>query len=169
MLWTLFISFSAAEQLPTPQPFVFFQGWATLYDMDEDVQADPAGYGDPEDDTGFKIRRARVGVKAKDDRFLYRVSVGMSSGYDTVLQLGNDDIDIVDAYVVGDLDDPRKAVVFCSLLACVCEGRVQGLFDEETGKIKWSLTEKAEEEARLLVESAVSSSPNIVPGPWKSE
>ena len=77
--------------------------------------------------------------------------------------------DIVDAYVVGDLDDPRKAVVFCSLLACVCEGRVQGLFDEETGKIKWSLTEKAEEEARLLVESAVSSSPNIVPGPWKSE
>ncbi|MBM74493.1 MAG: hypothetical protein CMK59_03760 [Proteobacteria bacterium] len=99
MLWTLFLNASLAEQLPNPQPFVFFQGWGTLYDMDEDVQADPAGYGDPEDDTGFKIRRARIGVKGKDDRFLYRVSVGMSSGYDTVLQSNNDDIDIVDAYV----------------------------------------------------------------------
>ena len=62
--------------LPTPQPTALLQVWATAFDMDEDPQADPAGYGDPEDDIGFKVQRARLGFEGENDRLRYGVVVG---------------------------------------------------------------------------------------------
>ena len=80
------------------------QTWVTLADQDENVQADPATYGDPEADPGFSIARARFGV----DGFLpgadqgwgqvdYAISVGISSPYD-VLSTKEQDVQIVDAF-----------------------------------------------------------------------
>ena len=48
--------------------------------------------------------------------------------------------DIVDAFQRGIFDDPQKSAAYCGLLACICEGKVQGVFDEDTASIKWSLT-----------------------------
>ena len=39
---------------------------------------------------------------------------------------------IVSAYDKGYLDDPQTQAIFCSLLACVCEGKVTGYLDDET-------------------------------------
>ena len=87
MILSIILNTASAEMtLPEPEPFAFIQVWGTLYDMDQDIQADPAGYGDPEDDTGFKLRRARFGLKAKSEVFQYRISVGVASPFDTVLQ-----------------------------------------------------------------------------------
>ncbi len=46
-------------------PIGLVQLWGTVYDMDVNPQADTTGYGDPEDDTGVKVKRARLGVRAK--------------------------------------------------------------------------------------------------------
>ena len=78
-------------------PKALFQVWATAYDQDLDPQADPAGYGDPEDDPGFKIRRARIGVEGESDSGLfYEVVFGASSPYDT-WKTPDTDIGLVDA------------------------------------------------------------------------
>ena len=78
--------------------------------------------------------------------------------------------DIVNAYETGLLDDPKSSAMFCSLLACICEGKVQGVLDEHSGQIKWSLTrDYAEEVERMkdaLIESGLASG-NLVKGPWK--
>ncbi len=62
--------------------------------MDQDPQADGSGYGDPEDDVGFKVRRARIGIAGilddvpiegftKDDvRPSYSVELGYSAPFD---------------------------------------------------------------------------------------
>ena len=61
-------SFAHAEDfVPTPTPYLLVQSWATLYDQDESTLADPSGYGDPEDDIGFKLRRARAGFTGQSD------------------------------------------------------------------------------------------------------
>ena len=88
----------AGELIPQPESFGLLHMWATLYDMDENEMADPAGYGDPEDDIGFKVRRARLGIKGKNDLVEYRLSVGMSSPFDATFNRGSEDIDLVDAY-----------------------------------------------------------------------
>ena len=41
-----FSEFYAQGELPEPELTAFTQGWATIYDQDESLQADPAGYGD---------------------------------------------------------------------------------------------------------------------------
>ena len=90
---------NADAGLPTPEPYVLVHTWATLWDTDEDPTADPAGYGDPEDDIGFKVRRARMGMTGKNDMWQYTVIVGTSAPYDALLPSNEGDIDIVDGFV----------------------------------------------------------------------
>jgi len=79
------------------QPTGQLQIWATVYDQDEDVQADPAGYGDPEDDPGFKIRRARLGAEGElGHGMFYEVVFGARSPYDAWVK-PDSDIGLVDA------------------------------------------------------------------------
>ena len=84
--------------MPEPELTAFTQGWATIYDQDESLQADPAGYGDQRM-TGFKLRRVRLGIKGKNDFIKYSLSVGQSSPYDTILQVGNANLGLVDAFM----------------------------------------------------------------------
>lgn len=79
------------------QPTARVQVWATAYDMDEDPQADPAGYGDPEADIGFSIRRARIGLTGNMGGTFWRVSMGTGAPYDG-LSAEEPLIQIVDAY-----------------------------------------------------------------------
>ena len=77
--------------------------------------------------------------------------------------------DIVNAYETGLFDDPNAAVMFCSLLACICEGKVKGLFDEETGAVKWSLTPEYSAELDAIRDAMMQvglESGNVVKGPW---
>src|SRR6185436_13146066 len=62
----------------------YLQVWGTAWDMDEDEQADPATYGDPEDDVGFKLRRVRIGVDGTQGVFDYVVTIGAESRYDVL-------------------------------------------------------------------------------------
>jgi hypothetical protein len=75
--------------------------------------------------------------------------------------------DIASAYDRGAFDDPEHARVFVSLLACVCEGKVEGVFDEHSGEIKWSLTKEYSEVMSQKMEEIARSSPNVVEGPWR--
>ena len=90
----LFSGVAAAQDL---EPSLLTQVWVTAYDQDVSEQADPAGYGDPEDDQGFKLRRARAGFRGEDGAFRYAVVVGMSSGADGLTQ-STGTVGIVDAY-----------------------------------------------------------------------
>ncbi len=85
--------------LPPPQVTGLMQVWGTAWDQDENPVTDPASYGDPEDDPGFKIRRARIGIegKDKDAGTRYGVTFGFSSGYDAVGGPPDTDIQIIDA------------------------------------------------------------------------
>ena len=77
--------------------------------------------------------------------------------------------DIVNAYEQGVLDDPRQSALFCSLLACICEGKVEGVLDDDSGLIKWSLTEEYSKQVEALKESVLNSeiqSGKVVKGPW---
>lgn len=94
---------SADPRVPKPELSGLLQVWVTAYDMDEDPQADPAGYGDPEDDMGVKIRRARVGLYGDNDVVRYALLIGTSSPYDALYGIGPDSgdgtISLIDAYV----------------------------------------------------------------------
>ncbi len=82
---------------PMIHPTALMQPWITVMDQDLDPQADLAGYGDPEDDPGFKIRRARIGLEGEIARELaFRVVLGAASPYDTWDQ-SSTDIYLVDA------------------------------------------------------------------------
>jgi hypothetical protein len=72
-------------------PIVQLQLWGTAYDQDESLQADPAGYGDPEHDTGFSLRRARIGFEGHKGNLDFQLDLGYSSPYDSVIasQQGN--------------------------------------------------------------------------------
>ncbi|MFH1463108.1 MAG: porin [Pseudomonadota bacterium] len=81
------------------QPVMLGQVWVTAWDQDRDPQADPAGYGDPEDDPGFKLRRARLGAEGELGKgFGYEIVFGAESPYDSWSQ-GDEDIQLVDANV----------------------------------------------------------------------
>ena len=75
--------------------------------------------------------------------------------------------DIASAYDRGALDDPENARVFMSLLACICEGKVEGRLDEVTGEIKWALTKEYSELMNQKLDEIAKSSPNVVEGPWQ--
>jgi hypothetical protein len=89
----------AAEPIPAPEPYMLVQVWGTILDQDEDPMADPATYGDPEDDMGMKIRRARFGVYAKDNGIRYAVTGGIASEYDLGIQQDLTHFQIVDAHL----------------------------------------------------------------------
>jgi len=77
--------------------------------------------------------------------------------------------DIVLAYETGVFDDPHSSAMYCSLLACICEGKVQGFVDEKTGKVKWSLTpqySKTLDEMRETYLEKDLASGRVVHGPW---
>lgn len=63
-------------------PVALLQLWGTAYDMDRDPQADATGYGDPEDDPGLKVKRARLGLRASAGDFTARLVGGASAAYD---------------------------------------------------------------------------------------
>lgn len=91
-------SAKGADVVPTPKPTALIQVWGTVFDMDEQGQADPASYGDPEDDAGFKVRRARVGLEGESTVLKYAVEVGVSAPYDALAE-EDGDVQLVDAYV----------------------------------------------------------------------
>jgi len=78
--------------------------------------------------------------------------------------------DIASAYATGAFDDPTSAAMFCSLLACICEGKVQGSLDDDGSTVLWSLTNSYEKELANLREAAMEfglASGRVVEGPWK--
>jgi len=91
---------AGADTLPEVKPLLLVQTTAVLMDQDRKEMADPGGYGDPEDDMGFKLQTARLGFEGHNDSVKYGVTVGLSSPYDTVAEAqgATTDIDIVDAY-----------------------------------------------------------------------
>jgi hypothetical protein len=96
---------ASAGELEAPTPTALVQTWLTAFDQDTDPQADPASYGDPEQDIGFSITRARAGLRGEADRVLYEVSVGVGSPFD---RLSSEELSvgIIDAFVgvaLGDL------------------------------------------------------------------
>ncbi len=94
---SLFLIFNPAIQASELEPTMLTQVWTTVFDQDVDEQADSASWGDPEDDPGFKIRRARIGFVGEDGDFSYGVLVGMSSGFDSI-STSEGDVELVDAY-----------------------------------------------------------------------
>jgi hypothetical protein len=83
-----------------PEPYVLLQVWGTVVDQDVDLQADPAGYGDPEADPGVGLQRARVGLWLEKDEvpLHYALVVGAGAPYDVVS--GSEfTVGIIDAYV----------------------------------------------------------------------
>ncbi len=80
------------------RPVALAQVWVTAYDADKDPVADATGYGDPEDDFGFKIKRLRLGLKGKERGVDWAVVLGLTAPYD-----GFDDqeegIEVIDAHV----------------------------------------------------------------------
>ena len=59
--------------VPLLVPNVQLHSWFTAWDQDESPVADAGGYGDPELDTGFNIRRARFGVNGGFERVVDHV------------------------------------------------------------------------------------------------
>jgi hypothetical protein len=93
---------AAASPMPTPTPFIQLQTWFTAYDMDEDPQADPGGYGDPEHDIGFSMPRARLGLYGSWGFVDYSLTLGTSRPYDAV----SPDVpvvDLIDAYATANI------------------------------------------------------------------
>lgn len=80
------------------KPVALLQVWVTAYDMDADAQADSTGYGDPEDDPGIKVKRARFGFGGHIKKWKYRLTVGTSAPYDG-LDEPAEPIEVVDAWV----------------------------------------------------------------------
>jgi hypothetical protein len=93
-------AFADGPELPAPRPTALVQSWITLMDQDTNPVADPGGYGDPEDDPGFKIRRARLGFEGSDDHLVYGVTLGVSSPFDGVdaSMGGSTSVQLLDAY-----------------------------------------------------------------------
>ena len=91
---------AGADSLPELKPLLLVQTTAVLMDQDRAEVADPGGYGDPEDDMGFKLQTARIGFEGEDSTVKYGVTVGLSSPYDTVAEAqgATTELGIVDAY-----------------------------------------------------------------------
>jgi|TARA_X000001388_G_scaffold35019_2_gene24637 hypothetical protein len=81
--------------------------------------------------------------------------------------------DIAQVYSEGMLDDPSSAYMFCSLLACICEGKVEGTYSKEEDNIQWVLTEKYHASLLSMQEQILSTKEkkenfdNVIKGPWK--
>jgi hypothetical protein len=73
-----------AGKEPVLTPLVQLQLWGTVFDQDEDPQADPAGYGDPEADPGFSVQRARLGFEGQQGNLDFQLEAGIGAPYDAV-------------------------------------------------------------------------------------
>lgn len=82
---------------PWATPTVQVQTWFTAWDQDEDPAADSGGYGDPELDTGFNLRRARLGLAGGYKMVDFAIRIGAASPADT-LSIKPPPIDLVDAW-----------------------------------------------------------------------
>lgn len=85
-------------------PWGQLQVFTTVWDQDESVQADPAGYGDPEADPGFQLARARFGftgrLPARPDQnsvIDYALAVGIGTPFDNTIT-ATDSVGLVDAF-----------------------------------------------------------------------
>ncbi|MFM2161651.1 MAG: Phosphate-selective porin [Pseudomonadota bacterium] len=85
------------EQVPWAIPNLQIQTWFTAWDQDEAAQADPGGYGDPELDTGFTLRRARLGLSGGYKGLHYSLRIGSSVPSDTLMP-DPLPVDIIDAW-----------------------------------------------------------------------
>ncbi len=72
--------------------------------------------------------------------------------------------DISNAYSSGLFDDPASSSMFCQLLACICEGKVEGVINKDTNLVQWSLTADFSKELEKVY--ADLSNKNVVRGPW---
>ncbi len=85
-----FSSLAFAEDVPATKeippvilhPVGLLQLWGTVYDFDQNAQADSTGYGDPEDDPGVKVKRARLGVRADWGELRLGLVGGAGARYD---------------------------------------------------------------------------------------
>jgi hypothetical protein len=72
---------------------------------------------------------------------------------------------IIEAYNTGLLEDPRHTKTFCTTLALIAEGKVEGHFDEELGLTRWETTDNEFERLSKIREMILGS--KIVKGPWE--
>lgn len=77
------------------------QSWGTLFDQDEDPQADPAGYGDPEHDPGVSIHRARLGLEGLHGPLDWELLVGLGEPFDALVPPEDGDFGLIDAAAGG--------------------------------------------------------------------
>lgn len=96
----LALTWAPAALAQTPTPTVQLQTWVTAWDQDQDVQADTAGYGDPEHDPGISIRRARIGLEGQREWLSYRIRFGPDAPYDA-LERSEELVGLVDAEAEG--------------------------------------------------------------------
>ena len=94
-----------AEAKPVPwlQPNIQLQGWLTVWDQDEDPQADAGGYGDPELDTGFTLRRARFGFAGGWKQVDFSLRIGTGFPYDQ-LTPEPAPVDLIDGWMRASFD-----------------------------------------------------------------
>jgi hypothetical protein len=88
---------AASQEVPWAMPNLQIQTWATLWDQDEDPVADAGGYGDPEADAGFTLRRARLGLAGGWRGVDYNLRFGTSVPYDAMSPAAPP-VDIIDAW-----------------------------------------------------------------------
>ena len=72
---------------------------------------------------------------------------------------------IAEQYELGSIDDPSANHLLLQLFALVGEGKVIGSTCEDTGRVKWTLTEAYEEQLEKAREAAMTDG-TVVPGPW---
>ena len=91
---------AGGPDVPSAQVVGLAQTWVTVLDEDQSPVADPGGYGDPEDDTGFKLRRVRVGIMGKNETVKYGITVGASAPFDVVAEAQGSrfELGLVDTY-----------------------------------------------------------------------
>lgn len=95
---------AVASEQPAFTPEAQLDLWATLWDQDEADQADGSGYGDPEHDPGFTIRRARFGLSGQNGAIKYSFLAGVSAPYDA-LSIRQTSMQLVDAYAGYTIDN----------------------------------------------------------------
>lgn len=98
-MYLLLAAAAFAQDTPSqdiPRPVGILQLWGTVYDFDQDPQADASGIGDPEDDAGIKVKRLRLGFQDMNGPLVYRLTVGLSSPFDGY-NAGEEDIQVIDA------------------------------------------------------------------------
>jgi hypothetical protein len=89
-----------AADKPEITPTIQLQVWTTVWDQDEDETADPAGYGDPEHDPGFTIRRGRAGLAAVYGPIDAFVEIGVGAPSDALIATDTD-VRIQNAHIRG--------------------------------------------------------------------